>query len=104
MVRGGSRKRPPGGRRPQGTFDVEDDRRVKHTKIGVWDLYEERVSQSWLPSSFPAIEEYLQVFQNVPYVWKMVKDIAGIQGCWLLLTLYVVIDIISSLIPALSLW
>lgn len=104
MARGGSRKRPPGGRRPRGTFDVEDDRRVKHTKIGVWDLYEERVSRSWLPSSFPAIEEYLQVFQNVPYVWKMVKDIAGIQDCWLLLTLYVIIDIISSLIPALSLW
>lgn len=94
-------------RRSRGTFDINDEKRVKHTKIGVWDLYEEQLSQSLLISSLPgieALEDYLRGFQNVSYVWMMVKDIASIRGCWLLLVLYAAVDIVSSLIPALALW
>lgn len=104
MRRGGRRNVT---RRPPGTFDVDDKRRVKHSKIGVWDLYEERVSTKSLISSLPGVdivENYLQVFQNVPYVWMMVKDIAGLRGCWWLLIMYILVEVVSSLIPALSLW
>lgn len=30
----------------EGTFDPEDTRKVKHTRIGIWDLYEE-VTNFW---------------------------------------------------------
>lgn len=88
-----------------GTFDPEDVKRVSHTRLGVWDLYEERAQVLGLriPGT-SRLEHYLGVSQSLPYVWKMLKDISGIQNCWLLLLLYLTVEFIKALLPATSLW
>ncbi|KAH7911825.1 P-loop containing nucleoside triphosphate hydrolase protein [Hygrophoropsis aurantiaca] len=87
----------------QGKFDTEDLARIKHTRIGVWDLYEERQTDLPIPGS-SKLETYAQMIQSLPYVWRMIKDIFSINRCWILLSLYLVVELISSLIPAVSLW
>ncbi|EED84781.1 predicted protein [Postia placenta Mad-698-R] len=88
-----------------GTFNPEDVKRVSHTRLGVWDLYEERAQVLGLriPGT-SRLEHYLSVSQSLPYVWKMLKDISGIQNCWLLLLLYLTVEFIKALLPATSLW
>ncbi|KAH7926211.1 P-loop containing nucleoside triphosphate hydrolase protein [Leucogyrophana mollusca] len=88
----------------QGTFNPEDAVRVKHTRIGVWDLYEERqTDMPHIPGS-SRLETYAQMIQSMPYVWRMTKDIFSIKKCWILLSLYLIVEFITSLIPAVSLW
>ncbi|GBE78652.1 hypothetical protein SCP_0115410 [Sparassis crispa] len=89
----------------QGTFDPEDAKRVKHTQIGVWDLYEEKQTEfSWHIPGSSTLGQYLEMSQSLPYVWKMMKDISSIRNCWQLLFFYVIVEFLSSLIPATTLW
>jgi hypothetical protein len=87
-----------------GKFDPEDTDRVKHTSIGVWDLYEER--QTDMPSipGSSRLETYAQIVQCTPYVVRMLKDILGIRRCRILLSAYLVVEALTSLEPAISLW
>ena len=103
MPRGpGKRKRQ--GRRT-GTFDPEDASKVKHMRIGVWDFYEERRPiLGWDIPGIATLEHYLEVTRSLPYVWRMIKDISSIPNCWLLILVYVSVELIQSLIPAVSLW
>jgi hypothetical protein len=58
-----------------GKFDPEDARRVKHTRIGVWDLYEDRQTDiPHIPGS-SRLETYYQIVQSMPHVLRMLKDI-----------------------------
>jgi hypothetical protein len=90
--------------RRSGTFDPNDAQRVKHSRIGVWDLYEE------LPTNLPPIpgssrlETYAQIIQCMPYVVRMLKDILSIKRSWLLLCTFLVVEVFISLLPAVSLW
>lgn len=69
---------------------------MKHSTIGVWDLYE-------LPPP-PKISATLTPYlQNAPYVWHMVKDVLAIPYCKPLLATYLSLDLLASLVPALSL-
>lgn len=91
-------------RRP-GKFDPNDDHRVKHTRIGVWDLYEER--QTMPPIQIPgssSLETYSQIIQCIPHVVRMLKDILNIKNSWLLLSTFLVLETLESLLPAISLW
>ncbi|KAI0820613.1 P-loop containing nucleoside triphosphate hydrolase protein [Trametes gibbosa] len=88
----------------KGTFNPDDTHRVKHTRIGVWDLYEEEnpnleriPGSSWLERGF-------EVYACLPYLMRMLKDILSIRSCWLLLTSYLAADFLNSLLPAASLW
>jgi hypothetical protein len=93
--------------RTHGTFDVNDEGRIKHTKVGVWDLYEERIAQSRFLSKLPGLEtleSYAEAFRSLPYVWMMIRDIAAIKGCWMMLLVYAIVDLMLSLLPAVSLW
>ncbi|KAG1768462.1 P-loop containing nucleoside triphosphate hydrolase protein [Suillus placidus] len=87
-----------------GEFDHQDARRFKHTRSGIWDLYEER--QSNLPripvSSIS--ETYTLIIQSVPHLVRMLKDVLGIRRCSMLLSAYLVVEVLASLIPAVSLW
>ncbi|KAG1860742.1 hypothetical protein DFJ58DRAFT_744453 [Suillus subalutaceus] len=87
-----------------GELDYQDARRFKHTRLGIWDLYEER--QSALPR-IPASsisETYTQITQSAPFIVRMLKDVLSIRRCSMLLSAYLVVGILASLIPAVSLW
>lgn len=88
----------------KGTFDPHDTKRVKHTRLGVWDLYEERDSRfAHIPWS-SNIEHYLKTLQDLSYVWSLLKDILIIPGCWYMLSLYMILELVGSILPALRLW
>lgn len=74
---------------------------IKHTKLGLWDLYVE--VDDYIPYiQWPAIS--LQPYiQSAPYAWRMIKDITSIPKCRVLLTAYVLTELAAALIPALTL-
>ncbi|KAG8220222.1 P-loop containing nucleoside triphosphate hydrolase protein [Butyriboletus roseoflavus] len=86
-----------------GVFNPDDAIRIKHTRIGVWDLYEEKRSDIPIPGA-SRLETTSQMLQGLPYVWRMLKDICSIRRCLVLIILYLVVEVVASLIPALSLW
>ncbi|PFH50719.1 hypothetical protein AMATHDRAFT_75408 [Amanita thiersii Skay4041] len=87
-------------------FDPLDSINVKHTHIGVWDLYEElQPSSNYLQQWSSSLRNsYYELITSLPYVWRMLKDIGRIRSCWSLLSLYLVIEISHSLLPAIQLW
>ncbi|KAJ3719796.1 P-loop containing nucleoside triphosphate hydrolase protein [Lentinula raphanica] len=107
MYRGGPRHRRGIDTHRKGKFDPNDEKQVKHTKIGkVWELFEERQPElAKVPFSTRLnLERYLGIYDSLPYVWRMLKDIGSIRACWLYLALYVVVQLALSLIPAVQLW
>ncbi|KAG7093668.1 hypothetical protein E1B28_007327 [Marasmius oreades] len=92
----------------KGTFNPEDEKRVKHTQIGAWDLYEEKQPER-VPGSSRLkldshIEHFFEVYNCLPYVGRMMKDVGSIRECWVFFGVYLLLEIVASLIPALSLW
>jgi hypothetical protein len=86
------------------TFDPDDVRNVKYTRLGVWHLYEERNPRlQHIPGS-SYLQSYLEMLSSLPYVWRMIKDLGSVSTLWPLLCIYVVIEVVASLIPAVSLW
>lgn len=101
----------------KGTFDTDDLTKVKHTKIGVWDFYQDvltlgtkshfswRIKLHFFDNFRKCIpEHYLEAVDSLPYVWLMLRDIAALRECWMLLSMYLVVELLLSLIPAVSLW
>lgn len=85
-----------------GTFDPQNGTLVEHHKLGVWDFYVERDAKlSYFPASWK-IEEYAGIFNDLPYLWRTIRDVGAVA--WPLLLLYLAISLITSLIPALNLW
>jgi len=75
---------------------------LEHTRIGVWDLYQERDQLlSYLPTSWK-IEAYTEMWNDLPYLWKTIRDLASVA--WPMLSLYLVLTLVGSLLPALTLW
>ncbi|KAH9891326.1 P-loop containing nucleoside triphosphate hydrolase protein [Cubamyces lactineus] len=88
----------------KGTFDPNDTHRVKHTRIGVWDLYEEiNPDLENIPGS-TSLEKLLEAYACLPYLLRMCADILSIRSCWFLLVAYLTADFLHSLLPAASLW
>ncbi|KAH8101550.1 P-loop containing nucleoside triphosphate hydrolase protein [Cristinia sonorae] len=89
----------------KGVFDPNDADRIKHTRIGVWDVYEEKNPETQhIPIGARNWERYLEMRRDLPYVWTMLRDIGSIRDCWALLAVYTLLELIGSLIPAASLW
>ena len=79
-----------------------DLNRFEHIKLGVWDLYIMRTRLlSYLPSLWK-FEEYTQIWKDIPYLRRAVRDMSTVA--WFHLSSYLVVTIVRSLIPALSLW
>ena len=96
-------KPSPRSKRP-GTFDPNDSHRVKHTRIGVWDLYEEvNPDLNNIPGS-TWMEKTLEAYACLPYLLRMIQDILSIRSCWILLGAYAGAEVLNSLLPAASLW
>ncbi|KAG6332407.1 hypothetical protein ID866_6678 [Astraeus odoratus] len=97
----GQRRRP---RPRQGVFDPNDAKRIKHTRMGVWDLYEERQTDR-IPISYSSrLETYAEMLQGLPYVLRMLKDICSMRRCLMLMSLYLLVEVAAALIPAVSIW
>ena len=84
-------------------FDPQNRTLVEHRQYGIWDLYIERRGPklSYIPSSW-RVERYAGILNDLPYLWRTVRDVGAVA--WPLLVLYVVITLLTSLVPALSLW
>lgn len=89
MPRGGGRFRrsQPQINPDEGVFDPEDTQKVRHTKMGVWDLYEQiEPKLKMVPWSLRAkLETYHEMKGSLPYVMRMFREIGSIRACWWLL-------------------
>jgi hypothetical protein len=56
----------------EGTFDPEDTQKVKHTRIGIWDLYEEVTN---------FLETLLCTRARVPHDHCFPSDRAQVEAC-----------------------
>ena len=88
--------------RPAGESNAQDAQYVKHTRIGVWDLYED--SQADKPQASSRWETYAKIRQSMPLVARMLKDILSIRRARMRLSALLVVEVLDSLIPAISLW
>lgn len=78
---------------------------IKHTRYGVWDLYSQKSSSK--VSRFPFssyIEAGAQALDNMPYVWRMLRDVFTIPSCWYLLIMYGICRVLLAFLPAVTLW
>ncbi|KAH9930399.1 P-loop containing nucleoside triphosphate hydrolase protein [Epithele typhae] len=102
MARGRRWGRPRSNR--EGLFDPADTTRVKHTRIGIWDLYEEtNPALDHVPGS-SWFERTVEAYECLPYLVRMVSDVLAIRSCWIILISYATAEVLHSLIPAASLW
>lgn len=46
----------------------------------------------------------MEMVNNLPYVWRMLKDIVTIPSCLTLLVSYLILEFAVALVPAVSLW
>ncbi|KAK0202956.1 P-loop containing nucleoside triphosphate hydrolase protein [Desarmillaria ectypa] len=90
--------------RRKGVFDPSDNKTVTYTRVGVWDLYQEKPEVlTQIPWS-SRLEPYVEMLGNMPYFWRMLRDIGSIRSCWILLGLNLLVHILGALIPAVALW
>jgi hypothetical protein len=78
----------------------------KHTKTGIWEVYEQ-IPAGRAGISFPGIAKLsrnLEIIGDLPFVWRMVKDVVKIKWCLYYLSLYIFVKALASLEPAVSLW
>ena len=87
-----------------GSFDPYDVNTVKHTRLGVWDLYEQVDPGITQLPGVSEVARRLEILNDLPYVWRMVKDVASIKSCWLYFLVYCIVELLSSLLPAVTLW
>ncbi|KAG1809947.1 P-loop containing nucleoside triphosphate hydrolase protein [Suillus plorans] len=81
-----------------------DLRTVTHTRIGIWDLYEERGKELPRRSDSSILEALVQIRDNTPYVIRMFKEIFNIRQVRRLLPAFLIVRVLDSLIPAVCLW
>ena len=98
--RGKRTRRGPG----HGSFDPYDPNTVKHTRLGVWDLYEQVDPGITQLPGISGLTRRLEVLNDLPYVWRMLKDVASIKSCWLYFLIYCIVELLSALLPAATLW
>jgi hypothetical protein len=99
VLKGQKRNRPSNG-----TFDVQDTANVKHTRLGIWDMYEQKNPKVLDIPGVAGLESRLEILNDLPYVWRMLKDVLSIRSCWIYLIMYLVIEMVQALIPAVTLW
>lgn len=86
------------------TFNPDDATTVKRSKFGVWELYEDVGSKIVNIPIVSNLETLWESLDCLPYVWRMFKDIANIPGCLTYLSLYLLLEVGLSLLPALGVW
>ena len=79
-----------------------DLNRFEHIKLGVWDLYIMRTRLLWYLPTSRKLEEYTQIWKDIPYLRRTVRDMSAVA--WPHMSSYLAITVARSLTPALSLW
>jgi hypothetical protein len=88
------------GDRP--AFEPRKGKVIQHTKIGVWDLYQERDRLlSYFPTSLK-LDAYAEMWNDLPYLWRTIGDLFSVA--WPMMTLYLFLTIVQAVLPALTLW
>ena len=85
--------------------DPYADRVVTHSKIGVWDWYEEvdpDRRQISIVSRFK--KSYADLAASAPYVVRMFRDVLSIPGCKPHLAIFGLTELGLALVPAASIW
>ena len=83
-------------------FEPKKGKVIEHTKLGVWDLYQERDRfLSYLPTSLK-FDAYAEMWNDLPYLWRAIHDLSSVA--WPTLLLYLVLTLAQSLLPAMTLW
>ncbi|KAG1874098.1 P-loop containing nucleoside triphosphate hydrolase protein [Suillus tomentosus] len=75
-----------------------------HTRIGIWDLSEERGKELPRTPDPSILKTFVQIRDNTPYVVRMFKEILNIRRVRRLLPAFLVVRVLGSIIPAISLW
>ncbi|KAG2132378.1 P-loop containing nucleoside triphosphate hydrolase protein [Suillus clintonianus] len=76
----------------------------QHTRIGIWDIDEEREKDVPPTPSLSRLERFSRIRDNAPYVVRMFKEILSIRQVRVFLPAFLVAEVLDSLIPAISLW
>jgi len=98
----GNQDRHNGDSEEKRAFKPRDGKVLEHRKVGVWDLYQERDQLlSYFPTSWK-IEAYAGIWKDLPYLWRTLRDLFTVSGP--LLSLYLFLTFVKSLLPALTLW
>lgn len=77
---------------------------ITHTRIGIWDLYEKRGQELPRRSDSSILKTFVQIRNDTPYVVRMFKEILNIRRNRVLIPAFLVVRVLDSLIPAVSLW
>ena len=78
----------------------------RRTSAGVWDVYEQiprrkfGVGVPWISN----LARNIDVVEDLPFVWRAMKDLLRIRACWYYLSLLVLVKILASIQPAVILW
>ena len=75
---------------------------VRHTRLGVWDLYEDLDTERKEVLGLSAQIEDAK--QCLPYVWRMLVEISRLRDCRMLLAAAAVVHAALAFVPAVSLW
>ena len=92
-------------------FDPDDPSMARYTKYGVWDHWEDislaptSLFKLQLPHTIAAkIKVPRDVYQGWPHVRRMLTDMATVEGSRVYFTFYLIMNMLSSVLPSLDLW
>lgn len=83
-------------------FDPTNPETSKYTKLGVWDVFQEKQAKI---NRVPMIKIYRRLvagFNGAPFAWRLLKDV--MQLAPVLAVVYLAAMAIHSVIPAVSLY
>lgn len=92
-------------------FDPDDPSMARHSKIGVWDYWEDislaptALFKLKLPHAIAAkIKVPRDVYRAWPNVRRMLTDMATVEGSKVYFTFYLVLRLLNSVMPSLEIW
>lgn len=92
-------------------FDPDDPSMARHSKIGVWDFWEDvtvtptAFFKLKLPHTIAAkIRVPKDVYRGWPYVIRMLADMATVEGSRTYFTVYLALRLLGSVMPSLEIW
>ncbi|KAJ3547937.1 hypothetical protein NMY22_g1463 [Coprinellus aureogranulatus] len=94
--------------KPTRVFDPDDRSTVRHTKAGVWDIYED-ISGSSRRNLFQLpflskIKAVMEAYKGYKHVTRMIHDIVTVEDCWMYFTAWVMLRVLAAFMPAATLW
>ncbi|KAI0757787.1 HlyB/MsbA family ABC transporter [Daedaleopsis nitida] len=77
---------------------------VRHHRVGVWDVYmEDDPDGGRIAFGSALAKKVSELTECAPYLVRMIRDVLDIPGCKLQVAIYAISDLVSGVIPAVSL-